>query len=107
MIKVREMTQVFEGQELRHRGFVKADTGVVFENYEFRNCYFESFSLPSGTDPSLRPTIRNVQIYGCGQRGCAQGEVLGGDGSGYGRGCAGAEFGISAVGRGKRVCACR
>jgi hypothetical protein len=62
--------QVFEGQDFR-QGYTDRDSGAIFEGFEFRRCYFESYSLSLTNDPALRSTVRKVGLIDCQQRGCA------------------------------------
>jgi hypothetical protein len=60
--------RVFENREF-HSDFDDRDSGAVFEDVEFRRCYFQGCSLSITLDPRLRTTVRNIRLIGCSQRG--------------------------------------
>jgi len=51
--------------------FTDADSGAVFSDLKFRECYFEGCAISISRNPALRSTIRNVKFIDCSQRGCA------------------------------------
>lgn len=46
------------------------DSGAVFQDIEFRDCYFEGCAVSVTSDPSLRSTVKHVRLLNCSQRGC-------------------------------------
>lgn len=63
--------QVYENREFNDDSFDDRDSGALFCNIEFRNCYFQSCTLSITHDPALRSTVRNVRLTNCSQRGCS------------------------------------
>jgi hypothetical protein len=61
--------RVFEEQQFD--SFDDRDSGALFSDIEFRNCYFESCAVSITRNPNLRSTVRNVRLVNCSQRGCS------------------------------------
>jgi hypothetical protein len=61
----------YEKQEFSSEDFDDFESGALFQDVEFRRCYFQGCSLSVTRDPSLRSTVRNVRLIDCGQRGCS------------------------------------
>ena len=61
--------RVFEKQEFH--SFYDRDSGRIFEDLEFRKCYFEGSAISVTLDPRLRSTVRNVRLIQCARRGCS------------------------------------
>ncbi|MEW4452015.1 hypothetical protein AB1L30_04955 [Bremerella sp. JC817] len=61
--------KIFENEDLE--SFQDRDSGAVFADIEFRNCYFRSCIVSVTKDPALRSYVKNVTLRQCSQRGCA------------------------------------
>lgn len=61
--------RVFEKQEFR--SYYDQESGAIFSDLEFRECYFQSSSISITLDPRLRSTVRNMRLIQCEQRGCS------------------------------------
>lgn len=62
--------RVFENKEFRRDSFADRDSAAIYEGFDFRRCYFESYFLSLTDDPALRSVVRGVRITDCSQRGC-------------------------------------
>lgn len=60
--------RVYQKEEFR--SFRDRDSGAVFSDIEFRECYFQSCAISITRNPGLRSTVRNVRMIGCSHRGC-------------------------------------
>jgi hypothetical protein len=61
------MATIYNNQKFSFRD---ANSGTVFSNLEFQECYFQGCSISVTYSPSLRTTIRDVKLINCSQRGC-------------------------------------
>jgi hypothetical protein len=61
--------RIFHGE--RFDSFDDRDSGALFSDLEFRDCYFESCLISITRNPVLRSTIRDVRLVNCSQRGCS------------------------------------
>src|SRR5713226_5166682 len=61
------MTRVFEKQKFSS---FYDDGGHVFEDLEFRRCYFQSSAISITCDLASRSTVHNMKIIDCEEGGC-------------------------------------
>jgi len=57
------MTRVFENQTFER--FYEDGCGAVYTDFVFRRCTFRSCGISITRDPTLRTTVRNVQLIDC------------------------------------------
>lgn len=60
--------KVFDNRSFE--GIHDSDSRACFANMEFRSCYFQGCALSITHQPSLRSTVRNLNLEKCSQRGC-------------------------------------
>lgn len=61
--------RVYQKEEFR--SFRDRDSGAVFSDVAFRECYFQGCAVSITHNPELRSTVRNVRMIDCSHRGCS------------------------------------
>lgn len=63
--------RVSRDKEFHSFDFDDRNSGAVFSDVEFHNCYFQGCGISITRNPALRSSVRNVTLVNCSQRGCS------------------------------------